>query len=135
MINQIQRSPPHAAELRGVNQTLRPYLLRHLRPLVGADDVAGEAAILAYTEALAPRDATEELLVAQMLATYQSGMTCLQRAAEVDKLALRHLELLYGERLLNLFSRQFEEFEKRRHRLKVDRLVPGVLALPQARRG
>jgi len=132
----MPKSIARAAGPRAVDGTLLPYLLGHLCPLVGGDDAVAEAAVLAYIEAMAPEDAIEEILIAEMLAPFYAGMDCLRRAGrEVNKLGLRDVELRHGEKLLNLFSRQFEAFEKRRHRLKVDRLVPGLLALPQAPRG
>ena len=121
-----------AVRLKPEERLLQPHLIGHLCPLVGSDDADSKAAVIAYIEAMAPTDAIEELLVAQMLATFQAGMGCIRRAAtEADKLGLRDIELRHGEKLLNLFSRLFEAFEKRRNRLEIERVVPGLAGLTQ----
>jgi len=59
-----------------------------------------------------------------MMAALEASMACFSRvAAAGDKFAIRDIELRNAERFSNLYSRTLQFFEKRRHRLKIERLL------------
>lgn len=130
--NHLPKTAPPAVAPKAADPALQPHLLGHLCPLLAGGDEEAKAAVLAYFEAMAPQDPVEELVISQMLAAFEAGMTCFRRAAtEVDKLGLRDIELRHGEKLFNVFSRLLEGLEKRRKRMKIERLLPGLPGLTQ----
>ena len=75
-------------------------------------DKADMAALLA---ALAPRDALEAMLAAQMAAVHAAGLRATRRAAEsTGQPQIEALYLRLAARLLHLFTRQMEALDRRR---------------------
>ena len=75
-------------------------------------DKADMAALLA---ALAPRDALEAMLAAQMAAVHAAGLRATRRAAEcAEQPQIEALYLRQAARLMHLFTRQLEALDRRR---------------------
>lgn len=68
--------------------------------------------------AIAPRDAIEGMLAAQMVAVHSAALDCLRRAAEpVAADRARDADLRHAGRLLNVFQRQMRVRDDRRNPL------------------
>jgi hypothetical protein len=70
---------------------------------------------LSSLKALAPRDASEALLVTQMIATHSAALECLRRAHLPEQtFAGREMGLKHAEKLMGLYARQQEALDKHR---------------------
>ncbi len=91
--------------------------LINLDPRADDDTAAAANAALEGLAALAPRDAAESFLAAQMLATYQAAMDCYRRGLFPDQtLAARDLYLKHAAKLSRLYADQLLALAKYRNR-------------------
>lgn len=130
------RMPQNQRANGPASNRLEQYLLARLPSLHANSGDSDEAirAASAYMNALEPQDPVEEVTAAQLMSVFEVAMACLSRAATAgDKLGVRDIELRHAEKFLNFHLRLLASFEKRRHRLKIARLLPDqplVLPMP-----
>jgi hypothetical protein len=71
-------------------------------------------AAAATLKGIGPRDDTEGMLAAQMVATHNLALDCLARANGIRDPDWRAMEMRYGARLLQLWTRQLEALDRQR---------------------
>ena len=90
-----------------------------LAPSPGLDTAAREDRVCAAVSAMcaiAPRDAIEGMLAAQMVAVHSAALDCLRRAADpVAADRAREADLRHAGRLVNVFQRQMRVRDDRRN--------------------
>lgn len=83
----------------------------------GQQEVEGMIATLAALEAVAPTDAVEGMLAAQMIGTHEAAMECLRRAMIPDQtFEGRDANLKHAAKLTQIYARQMEALDKHRGR-------------------
>jgi hypothetical protein len=82
-----------------------------------ADQVSIVRGALATLQGIAPADDLEGMLAVQMVAVNQAAVQCMQQAASPRASeAVRDTSIHRATRLMNLYTRQFEVFDRRRGR-------------------
>jgi len=121
-----KRTAPIDGAKAAASSCLQQYLLARLSSWQACSEDGDEAlrAATAFMSTLEPEDAVEVAFAAQTMAALEASMTCFSRAAAAgDNSGIRDIELRNAERFSNLYSRLVQAFEKRRHRLKIQRLL------------